>query len=140
MFKKLFICTVKEESIMEIMDANSLTFDGSTKVLKRGMTTGDTNGVLISNTLSFAIRGGLKNEHLYQFDNCYEIRSCEDKIPFFGAGDSGSAVFVHEDGKLKPLGIAFAFSADGITCACRIDHVVHAFNLSIYEEEEDMDT
>lgn len=123
---------------MEIMDEDSLTYDGSTKVVKRGMKTGDTHGFLISNTLSIAIRDGLNYNNVYEFANCYEIRSSEN---FFNEGDSGSAVFVqNKDGKIKPLGIAFAFSADGITCACRIDHVVQAFNLSIYEEEEDMDT
>lgn len=125
---------------MEVMDGNSLIYDGSTKVLKRGHVTGETHGILISNTASIAIGSESNNEYEYQFDNCYEIRSSELGEPFFTAGDSGSAVFVHEGDKLKPLGIAFAFDAIGTTCACRIDQIVQAFNLSIYQEEEDMDT
>lgn len=124
---------------MEVMDENSLIYDRSTKVLKRGIATGETNGILISNTASIAVRSESNNEYVYQFDNCYEIRSEQSK-PFFKAGDSGSAVFVHEGDELKPLGIAFAFDAVGTTCACRIDQIVQAFNLSIYQEEEDMDT
>lgn len=125
---------------MEVMDENSLIYDRSTKVLKRGNVTGKTNGILISNTASIAIRTEWNNEYVYQFDNCYEIRGSEQGKPFFKAGDSGSAVFVHERDELKPLGIAFAYSADETTFTCRIDQIVQAFNLSIYQEEEDMDT
>lgn len=124
---------------MEVMDENSLIYDRSTKVFKRGIATGETNGILISNTASIAIGSESNNEYEYQFDNCYEIRS-EQSEPFFKAGDSGSAVFVLDGDELKPLGIAFAFDAGGTTCACRIDQIVQAFNLSIYQEEEDMDT
>lgn len=125
---------------MKVIDGNSLIYDRSTKVLKRGHVSEETNGILISNTASIAIRSESNNGYVYQFDNCYEIRSIEQSKPVFEAGDSGSAVFVHEWDELKPLGIAFAFDAGETTYACRIDQIVQAFNLSIYQEEEDMDT
>lgn len=75
------------------------------------------------------------------FNNLYIIKSTTENTPFFKEGDSGSAVFVQDAMKdrLKPLGIAFAYSADGETYACRIDKIVQAFNLSIYEEEDNKD-
>lgn len=124
---------------MQIVDENSLKYDGTTKVLKRGKETWDTEGFLISNSASIAVRSGNQHDSVYKFDNCFEIRSLNEK-DFFTRGDSGSAVFVKEDGKLKPLGIAFAFSAEGSTYVCNIHHIVKIFKLSIYHEEENVET
>lgn len=123
---------------MQIVEENSLKYDGSTKVIKKGKETGDSEGFLISSSASIAVRRENQPDSVYQFDNCFEIRS--DKEDFFTRGDSGSAVFVKEDGKLKPLGIAFAFSAEGSIYVCSIHHIVKIFNLSIYQEEENMET
>lgn len=124
---------------MQIVEEKSLNFD-NTIVIKRGKMTGDTEGWLMSDSGSFGVKRDLITGYTYQFDNCYVIKSITKDKSFFDPGDSGSAVFVKEDGKLKPLGIAFAFSADGETYACRIDQIVQAFNLSILDEEEDMET
>lgn len=127
---------------MQIVDENNLKYDGSTKVLKKGKETCDTEGFLISNSASFAVRRENQPDSGYQFDNCFEIRSLNEKEDFFARGDSGSGVFVKEDGKLKPLGIAFAFSAEGSKHVCNIHHtcIAKMFNLSIYQEEENMET
>lgn len=125
---------------MQIVDESNLKYDKSTIVIKRGRETGDTEGVLESCSASIAARRKFQPDSVYQFDNCFEIRSMHEKVPFFTYGDSGSAVFVKEDGKLKPLGIAFAFRAEGSTYVCRIHHIVQIFNLSIYQEEENMET
>lgn len=124
---------------MQIVEEKSLNFD-NTIVIKRGKVTGDTEGWLMSDSGSVGVKRDLTTGYTYQFDNCYLIKSTTKDKSFFCKGDSGSAVFVKEDGKLKPLGIAFAFSANGETYACRIDKIVQAFNLSILEEEEDMET
>lgn len=125
---------------MQIVDENSLKYDGSTKVIKRGRKTGDTEGVLRSCSATIAARRNFQPGSDYRFYNCFEIRSISEKVPFFACGDSGSAVFVKEDGQLKPLGIAFAFTPEGVTYVCRIHHIVKIFNLSIYQEEENMET
>lgn len=101
----------------------------------------ETNGFLISNAASIPIRSVSNNKYVYQFDNCYETKSSES---FSQSGDSGAIVFVHvqdcHERTKNPFGITIAFSADGTTCACQIDQIVQAFNLLIYQEEEDMDT
>lgn len=131
---------VNENRRMQIVDENNLKYDGSTKVLKKGKETCETEGFLISNSASIAVRRENQPDSGYQFDNCFEIRSLNEKEDFFARGDSGSAVFVKEDGKLKPLGIAFAFSAEGSTYVCNIHHIAKMFNLSIYHEEETIET
>lgn len=100
----------------------------------------ETNGFLISNAASIPIRSVSNNKYIY-IDNCYETKSSES---FSQSGDSGAIVFVHvqdcHERTKNPFGITIAFSADGTTCACQIDQIVQAFNLLIYQEEEDMDT
>ncbi|XP_065922668.1 uncharacterized protein [Magallana gigas] len=89
--------SVKEERIMVVLDENRWMYDRFTQVLIRGNMTVETNGFLISNAASIPIRSVSNNKYVYQFDNCYEIRSSELGEPFFKAGDSGSAVFVQFD-------------------------------------------
>lgn len=133
----MFLFAVEKSRHMQIVEEKSLNFE-NTIVIKRGITTGDTEGWLMSDKCSACVKKDLTTGYTYQFDNCFVIKSTTEDT-FFDKGDSGSAVFVKEDGKLKPLGIAFAFSANE-TYACRIDKIVQAFNLSILEEEEDMET
>lgn len=127
---------------MHIVEENNLNY-GCTKVIKKRKGSEDTDGLLISGTGSIAVKSDLITGYTYLFDNLYVIKSTTGNTPFFQEGDSGSAVFMQDDmkdgGKLKPLGIAFAYGADGETYACRIDKIVQAFNLSIYEEEENKD-
>lgn len=39
-------------------------------------------------------------------------------------------------GNKKPLGIAFAYSINGNTYACKIENVTRAFDLSLYDVEK----
>lgn len=122
-------------------DDSTLTFDGTTVVIKRNKLTGDTYGVLISDELSAFFQSSEKG--FFYFNNCFGVRSMNKDKPFFSKGESGSAVYVKgKNNILMPLGIAFARQPDGVTCVCRIDKIIQAFNVSIYqvEDEEDMET
>lgn len=123
---------------LQIADARNLRFDRSIKVFKRGGTTGETEGYLSDNSLSVCLDF---TNGFYFFDRCYAVTSINS--PFFEPGDSGSGVFLIENGvPTKPLGIAFAFHKRSQTTAvCRIDKIIDAFNLSVYQyEEESMET
>lgn len=124
-------------------DDSTLTFDGTNVVIKRNKLTGNTYGVLISDNLSAIVQSSEKAEGFFFFDNCFGVRSMNKDKPFFSKGESGSAVYVKgKNNILMPLGIAFACQPDGVTCVCRIDKIIQAFNVSIYqvEDEEDMET
>lgn len=124
-------------------DDSILTFDGTTVVIKRNKLTGNTYGVLISDKLSACVQNSEKEAGFFDFDNCFGVRSMNENKPFFGLGESGSAVYVKgKNNILMPLGIAFACLPDGVTYVCRIDKIIEAFNVSIYqmEDEEDMET
>lgn len=125
-----------------IVDDSTLTFDGTTVVIKRNRLSGNTYGVLIGNNLNLAVRSCSSSDS-FSFLNCFEVRSINENKPFFTIGESGSAVYVKgKNNILLALGIAFAFNANGETCVCRIDKIIQALNVSIYqeEEEEDMET
>lgn len=130
-----FLADIKK---LQIADARNLRFDRSIKVFKRGGTTGETEGYLSDNSLSVCLDF---TNGFYFFDRCYAVTSINS--PFFEPGDSGSGVFLIENGvPTKPLGIAFAFHKRSQTTAvCRIDKIIDAFNLSVYQyEEESMET
>lgn len=121
-------------------DDSTLTFDGTTVVIKRNKLTGDTYGVLISDNLFVSVRSIYRQ---YSFCNCFGVRSINKDKPFFSKGESGSAVYVKgKNNILMPLGIAFASGPNGITSVCRINKIIQAFNVSIYqvEDDEDMET
>lgn len=123
-------------------DDSTLTFDGTTVVIKRNKLTGNTYGVLTSDNFFIKVRSPFQHTH-YLFKNCFGVRSINKDKPFFSKGESGSAVYVKgKNNILMPLGIAFACHPDGATCVCRIDKIIQAFNVSIYqvEDEEDMET
>lgn len=124
-------------------DDSTLTFDGTTVVIKRNKLTGNTYGVLISDNLSAIVQSSEKLGGFFFFSDCFGIRSMNKDKPFFRVGESGSAVYVKgKNNILMPLGIAFACLPFGETCVCRIDKIIQAFNVSIYqvEDEEDMET
>lgn len=130
-----FLTDIKK---LQIADGRNLRFDRSIKVFKRGGTTGETEGYLSDNSLSVCLDF---TNGFYFFDRCYAVTSINS--PFFEPGDSGSGVFLIENGvPTKPLGIAFAFQKRSQTTAvCRIDKIIDAFNLSVYQyEEESMET
>lgn len=125
------------------VDDSTLTFDGTTVVIKRNRFSGNTYGVLISDNRSIAVKSRSPYEQMYLFDKCFEVRSLNEDKPFFSIGESGSAVYVKgKNNILMPLGIAFAFDKNGVTCVCRIDKIIQALNVSICQEEEkeDMET
>lgn len=122
-------------------DDSTLTFDGTTVVIKRNKLTGNTYGVLISDKISACVRSSEKG--FFDFSNCFGVRSINEDRPFFREEESGSAVYVKgKNNILMPLGIAFTCQPDGVTYVCRIDKIIQAFNVSIYqvEDEEDMET
>lgn len=117
-------------------DDSTLTFDGTTVVIKRNKLTGNTYGVLISDKIYVGV-------NRFRFNSCFAVRSMNEDKPFFELGESGSAVYVKgKNNILMPLGIAFACQPNGVTCVCRIDKIIQAFNVSIYqvEDEEDRET
>lgn len=117
-------------------DDSTLTFDGTTVVIKRNKLTGNTYGVLIGDNPWVAVKN-------LRFNNCFAVRSINEDKPFFSSGESGSAVYVKgKNNILMPLGIAFAYDSFGTTFVCRIDKIIQAFNVSIYqvEDDEDMET
>lgn len=75
--------------------------------------------------------------------NCYAIEDNTDIQPFFLEGDSGSGVYVMENGKpSKPLGIAFAY-LDSQTAVCNIAMIVDKLDLQIVrylENKENLKT
>lgn len=78
---------------------------------------------------------------LFIFKICYEIRNKWPSCPSFQEGDSGSGVFVIENGQpSNPFGIAFAFQSGGeITVVCKANSILHACKLAICQEEIEMD-
>lgn len=127
-----------EMSELQIADETILLFDLS-KVIKRGGATGETEGLLTGNTFSVCVDKDFNFGGFYYFARCFSIKSIGR--PFFERGDSGSGVFLMENGKpTKPIGIAFAkLLINHKTAVCRIDKIVEAFGLSVYQNEEPME-
>lgn len=122
---------------LQIADGTNLLF--SRKVMKRGGATGETEGRLTGNTLSVRVDKDPNVGGFYYFSRCFSIDSSDG--PFFEKGDSGSGVFLMENERpTKPLGIAFAkHMISQKTAVCRIDKIVEAFGLSVYQNEEPME-
>lgn len=126
---------------MHLPDENSLLFNGSLLVKKRGRTTGDTNGKLVDGCFFVRVHSTNVQGRYYKFENCFAVKKINKETNFFDKGDSGSGVFLidEKDNSLKPLGIAFAFYRSK-TAVCKIRQIINAFNVSVYEYEELMDT
>lgn len=108
--------------------------------MKRGGSTGETEGLLSGNLLSVCVDKDFNLGGFYYFSRCcFSIKSIDR--PFFERGDSGSGVFLMENGRpTKPLGIAFAkLLINHNTAVCRIDKIAEAFGLSVYQHEEPME-
>lgn len=100
-------------------------------VTKTGRTTGTTYGYLIDNSLTVKVDRSFLSRGYFAFFNCYAIEDNTDDQPFFLEGDSGSGVYVMENGKpSKPLGIAFAY-LDSQTAVCNIGMIVDKLDLQI---------
>lgn len=109
-------------------------------VKKRGRTTGDTIGKLDGDCMHVRVYSTQVPRQYYEFENCFAVIQ-QDNNTFFDKGDSGSGVFLIDknDSSLKPLGIAFAFFGSK-TAVCKIRQIANAFNVTVYEDEEQMDT
>lgn len=129
----IIIIHVAGGKLLEIADESMLKYDGSITVLKRGGTTGQTMGSLVDDSLSVCVDNSKGS--FYFFDRCFAVDNIASS--FFEMGDSGSGVYLTENGKpTKPLGIAFAkHQIKQKTAVCRVDKIVSAFNLSVYEQE-----
>lgn len=134
----LNVLPIVEYSELEIANEAILRFNES-KVMKRGGSTGETEGLLTGNTFSVCVDKDFNIGGFYYFARCFSIKSIAR--PFFERGDSGSGVFLMENGApTKPLGIAFAkLLIHNDTAVCRIDKIAEAFGLSVYQHEEPME-
>lgn len=122
-------------------DENHLEFNGSMSVKKRGRTTRDTTGKLVGDCMYVRVYSKQVPGRYYEFQNCFAVEQTDNSQRFFDKGDSGSGVFVidENDKSLKPLGIAFAFYCSK-TAVCKIGQITNAFNVSVYDNEQLMDT
>lgn len=139
--KMYFVINILEEITLHVADENSLAFNGSVLVKKRGRTTGDTVGKLVGDCMYLRVYPTQVHETYYEFQNCFAVEQIDNGPRFFDKGDSGSGVFVidEKDSSLKPLGIAFAFFCSK-TAVCKIGQITEAFNVTVYGYEELMDT
>lgn len=127
---------------IQLADETNLVFNGSMTVKKRGRTTGDTTGQLVGDCLYVRVYSTQVHGRYYEFENCFAVKQMDNTKPFFQKGDSGSGVFVidkKDNNSLKPLGVAFA-SYFSKTAVCKIGEITDAFNVSVYDYEELMDT
>lgn len=112
-------------------------------VTKTGRTTGTTYGYLMDDSLTVKVDRSFLSRGYFAFFNCYAIEDIPDDQPFFLEGDSGSGVYVMENGKpSKPLGIAFAY-LDSQTAVCNIGMIVDKLDLQIIrylENKESLET
>lgn len=125
---------------IHLPNENSLLFNGSMSVKKRGRTTGDTIGKLVGDCMPISVPCTKVHQRYYEFENCFVVKHNAETI-FFDKGDSGSGVFLidENDNSLKPLGIAFAYFLSSKTAVCKIRQITNAFNVSVYGYEEPMD-
>lgn len=124
---------------MYLLDDNSLVFNGSMLVKKKGSATGDTIGKLVGDCMCIRVYSTEVHGRYYEFENCFTVKGMDR--PFFENGDSGSGVclFDEKDNSLKPLGIAFAFFRSK-TVVCKIGTITNAFNVSVHGDNEMTDT
>lgn len=105
-------------------------------VTKTGRTTRTTYGCLMEDSLAVKVDVSFLSRGYFAFFNCYAIEDIPDHRPFFREGDSGSGVYVMENGKpSKPLGIAFAFM-NSQTAVCNIGMIVDKLDLQIVRYRE----
>lgn len=120
---------------MQVADERNLKFDRTIRVVKRGCITGETEGILVDGDYSVCLDEEPNNQTggFFFFNQCFAIENIDRS--FFELGDSGSGVFVLEHGKpRRPLGIAFAkHMITQTTAVCRINPVIQAFKLCIYD-------
>lgn len=116
---------------LTVATEEDLDFEANMVVTKTGRTTGTTYGYLKDNCLTVKVNRSFLSRGYFAFFNCYAIEDNTDIQPFFLEGDSGSGVYVMENGKpSKPLGIAFAY-LDSQTAVCNIAMIVDKLDLQI---------
>lgn len=117
-----------------LADENSLVFNGSMLVKKRGGTTGNTIGKLVGDCMCIRVYSTQAHGRYYEFENCYAVKQNDKGTAFFQKGDSGSGVFLinKEKSSSKPLGIAFALFCSK-TAVCKIREITNAFNVSVMD-------
>lgn len=123
---------------MHLVDEESLVFDGSMLVKKRGSSTGDTIGKLAGESEYIRVYSTEIPGRYYDFENCFAVKQIDDDTKFFEGGDSGSGVFLidTQNNSEKPLGIAFAFACSKIkTYVCKIRQITNLFDVSVYDDK-----
>lgn len=107
------------------------------RVVKRGSTTGVTEGILRGVHSSGRIDPTVSSGRFYFFKNCLGIRDQQNGPQFFKEGDSGSGVFqIDETNRLLyPIGIAFGrVKYQQLTYVCKIKEIAKKYNLSICQD------
>lgn len=84
-----------------VPDENSLQFNGSILVKKRGRTTGDFTGKLVNDCMYVRVYSTKVHGRYYEFKNCFAVKQ-KDETTFFDKGNSGSGVCLI-DKKDNPL-------------------------------------
>lgn len=120
---------------IHLADENNLVFGGGMLVKKRGRTSGDTTGKLVGDCLYVRVYSTEVRGRYYEFENCFSVKPKDKTTSFFEKGDSGSGVF--QFFKTSRYCICFPFSK---TAVCKIGQITNAFNVSVYDYEELMDT
>lgn len=111
----------------------------SKRVRKTGRTTGLTFGLLSNKMESICFEKPPGSGNRLPFYNLYVVKKIAEEDPlFFKPGDSGSGVFVVEDGKPdKALGIGIAiaiFSQE--TYVCKIANILNTLGLKLVRYRE----
>lgn len=121
----IFSDTEEMTVISEYDMSSSLQPTERVHVTKTGIGTGTTTGYI--KEMNYDCRIYHRNNQYY-FQNCYGIVKEGNEL-FSIKGDSGSAVFVVNNGVLKPLGILFIYGP--ITAVCKIDEIIEERRLRI---------
>lgn len=126
-----------ENDMIEVYDNDHEIKNKSVK--KTGKTTGETQGLLNGKMNSIKIERPADSYKFYTFNSVYVV----DKKPgqnqlFSEPGDSGSGVFVVEDGKPdKALGIAIANTTiSQETYVCKISNILKTLGLKLVKYRE----
>ncbi|KAJ8313364.1 hypothetical protein KUTeg_009150 [Tegillarca granosa] len=102
-------------------------------VVKCGRTTSLTTGLIMNDGMECKYEDSLNNFFVI-LQNQYQIISNHDRTSFFKPGDSGSGVYIVQDGNYHPIGIAIASqNEDGEVCfVTPLKYILESLDLEMY--------
>ncbi|KAJ8313363.1 hypothetical protein KUTeg_009149 [Tegillarca granosa] len=102
-------------------------------VVKCGRTTSLTTGLIMNDGMECKYDDSLNNFFVI-LQNQYQIISNHDRTSFFKPGDSGSGVYIVQDGNYHPIGIAIASqNEDGEVCfVTPLKYILESLDLEMY--------